>query len=128
MLWFWHSPGPYDASLQINYVYWMMQISIIATGIALWQALARSGPLTVFLAVTATGVQMSHLGAVLTFARDPLFSVHGTHDDAVGADATRGPATRWLIDVDPRGSLVDALFRRRDRKGFVADASQGTLG
>ena len=26
VLWFWHSPGPYDASLQNNYVYWMMQI------------------------------------------------------------------------------------------------------
>ena len=106
VLWFWHSPGPYDASLRNNYVYWVMQISIIASGIGLWQALARSGPLTAFLAVTATGVQMSLLGAVLTFARDRLFSVHELTTTPWGLTQLEDQQLGGLLMWIPAGLLL----------------------
>lgn len=76
VLWLWHSPAAYDESLRNNVLYWLMQVSLIVSAIFLWNATLHSGAFAAFLAVSATGLQMSLLGAVLTFARNPLFSVH----------------------------------------------------
>jgi putative membrane protein len=34
LLWFWHSPAPYDATFSSAFVYWSMHISLFAS--AMW--------------------------------------------------------------------------------------------
>jgi putative membrane protein len=78
-IWFWHIPGPYNATLQNNVVYWLMHVSTFAAAMLLWYGLIHGGidePGPALVAGFLTAMQMSLLGAILTFAARPLFSVH----------------------------------------------------
>ena len=77
-MWTWHMPGPYDATLQNNLIYWLMHVTTFGSAMAMWHFLlvrdqSRAGAA---VASVATGVQMSLLGALLTLAPSPLFVVH----------------------------------------------------
>ena len=76
VLWFWHSPGPYDLTMRDNRVYWLMQSTIIGSSVLFWLALLAADGFAAFLTASATGLQMSLLGAILAFANQPLFAVH----------------------------------------------------
>ena len=78
-MWTWHMPGPYDATLQNNYVYWTMHVTMFGAALLLWHALllrnaTRTG--LSFVVGFASALQMSLLGAVLTLAPKALFTVH----------------------------------------------------
>jgi putative membrane protein len=78
-LWLWHLPGPYDATLRDNLVYWSMHLSLIGTGLLLWTVLLndiRHSPGAAFIESLTTTIQMALLGAVLTLAPRALFEVH----------------------------------------------------
>lgn len=78
-LWFWHMPGPYDATFSSTLVYWCMHLTLFGSGICLWRALLHHRPerTAAVLAIGAlTSMHMSLLGAVLTFAGRPLFAWH----------------------------------------------------
>jgi len=90
-MWTWHMPGPYDATLKNNLVYWLMHVSTFGSALAMWHfLLRRDQSLGTAAAAIATGIQMSLLGAVLTLAPRPLFVVHFS--------------TTWPWDLSP---LVD---------------------
>ena len=75
VFWFWHMPGVYDATLRGDLAYWAMHVSVFGSAVILWIVLLRvSG--AALLAAFFTGVQMGGLGAILTFAAQPLFAVH----------------------------------------------------
>jgi putative membrane protein len=76
IFWIWHSPAFYDETLGSNIVYWLMHVTTVAAAVALWAAVFTSSAALAFLLLFATGLQMSLLGALLTFAGAPLFSVH----------------------------------------------------
>ena len=42
-IWTWHLPGPYDATLRNNGVYWAMHISTFGSALVLWHALLHHG-------------------------------------------------------------------------------------
>lgn len=78
-MWTWHMPGPYDATLQNNYIYWTMHVTTFGTAVLLWYGLLLqdvkfSG--AALVVACGTGIQMSLLGAVLTLAPHALFAVH----------------------------------------------------
>ncbi len=78
-MWTWHLPGPYDATLQSNYVYWAMHITTFGAALLLWHGLllryaAQPGPS--LLVGFGTAMQMSLLGAILTLAPRAMFHVH----------------------------------------------------
>jgi len=78
-LWFWHMPGPYDATFTSTFVYWSMHVTLFGSAILLWRELLHhTAQRTVdVLAVGAlTSMQMGLLGAVLTFAGHPLYFWH----------------------------------------------------
>jgi len=78
-LWFWHAPGPYTATFESDAVYWLMHLTAFGTALWLWTALLDStrDRLGDFLAAAlATTLQMGFLGAVITFAADPIYRVH----------------------------------------------------
>lgn len=78
-MWTWHMPGPYDATLENNIVYWTMHITTFGAALVLWYGLIGhdmrlSGA---GLAVACgTGIQMTLLAAGLTLAPKVLFAVH----------------------------------------------------
>jgi putative membrane protein len=108
IFWLWHSPLFYDETLRNNLVYWLMHITTFAAALALWATVFRSSALLAFLLLFATGVQMSLLGALLTFAAVPLFSVHEFTTTAWGLswleDQQLGGLAMWV----PSGLLLTA--------------------
>jgi putative membrane protein len=78
ILWLWHAPGPYDWGLATVAAYWLMQGSLLGSGLLLWRAIlapaAQPGPALVALAATVG--QMGLLGALIVFASRPLYAVH----------------------------------------------------
>ncbi|MFM9860409.1 cytochrome c oxidase assembly protein [Pseudoxanthobacter sp. M-2] len=79
-MWMWHAPSLYAAGISSGPLYWVMQASLLGSGVLFWQAVlslhARPGP--ALLALLATIVQMGMLGALLTFATRPLYAAHAT--------------------------------------------------
>lgn len=74
--WLWHAPPAYEAALSSYAIYWIMQLSLLATALALWRAV-RAAPVTGGIAaLLATMVQMGLLGALLTFSATPFYAPH----------------------------------------------------
>jgi putative membrane protein len=79
VLWCWHAPGPYAATFESGFVYWLMHATSFGAALWLWSALfqASRDRLGEFLAAAlVTTLQMGFLGAVITLAARPLYRVH----------------------------------------------------
>jgi putative membrane protein len=74
--WLWHAPGVYAAALSSTAVYWLMQLSLLATATAFWAAIQRAGPAVSLAAILASTVLMGLLGALIAFAARPLYAPH----------------------------------------------------
>jgi putative membrane protein len=108
ILWIWHSPVFYDETLRNNVVYWLMHATTIAAALALWMAVFNSRAPLAFLLLFVTGVQMSLLGALLTFAAVPLFSVHEFTTAAWGLTWLEDQQLGGLLMWVPAGLLLTA--------------------
>lgn len=77
-MWTWHMPGPYDATLRSNAIYWLMHLTTFGSAIVMWHflLLRDQGHAGTTVTAAGTGIQMSLLGALLTLAPRPLFVVH----------------------------------------------------
>nr|WP_256515202.1 cytochrome c oxidase assembly protein [Alsobacter ponti] len=77
VLWAWHAPALYDATLRDNAVYWTMHVTNLLAALALWRAILRAPTPGARVAVSfATGMQMGLLGAGLTLLPRALYAVH----------------------------------------------------
>ena len=108
IFWIWHSPVFYDETLRSNAVYWLMHATTIAAALALWMAVFNSSAPVAFLVLFASGVQMSLLGALLTFAAVPLFSVHEFTTAAWGLTWLEDQQLGGLLMWVPAGLLLTA--------------------
>lgn len=109
LLWFWHMPAPYDATLRGDVAYWTMHVTMFAAALWLWRVLW--GGTSVGLAGTAlvslfTGVQMSILSAVLTLTPRALFDVHFGTTTAWGLRPIEDQQVGGLIMWVPAGLLL----------------------
>jgi putative membrane protein len=75
-MWLWEAPGPYAATFSSSIVYWLMHISVAATAVWLWCALIAGTTAASLAASFASMMQMSLLGALLTFAPRALYAWH----------------------------------------------------
>jgi putative membrane protein len=75
-LWIWHAPGPYEAALSSDAVFWLMQGTLLGSAIAFWSAIGRAGPALAMAAILVSTVLMGLLGALITFAARPLYAPH----------------------------------------------------
>ena len=78
-LWYWHAPGPYATTFESVIVYWTMHLTTIAAAVWLWTALINEAGERLAAcagAILLTTVQMGLLGALITFARAPLYWPH----------------------------------------------------
>ena len=78
LVWLWHAPAPYAWALSGNAAYWLMEISLGLSALWLWHGILRpeQNPGAALAALLGTIIQMGLLGALLTFARSPLFEAH----------------------------------------------------
>lgn len=102
-LWAWHMPGPYTATFRSDALYWLMHLTmlLLATVLAirLFDGLGELGGAT--LAGIASMLQMSFLGALLTFAPQAWFDVHAATTTAWGfsplEDHQLGGLAMWIV-------------------------------
>lgn len=76
VFWTWHAPAPYAAALSSDSIYALMQLTLLASATAFWTAVRRSGPVAAMGAILITTVSMGLLGALITFAGQPLYEPH----------------------------------------------------
>lgn len=78
IFWAWHVPAAYGWALSSDGAYWLMQASLVGSGLAFWAAALspRLGPASLVALLIAMMAQMGMLGALLTFAPEPLYAWH----------------------------------------------------
>jgi putative membrane protein len=79
LTWFWHAPGPYAAALSSHGVFWAMEASLFGSALIFWRVTLSAAPALpggAALALLGMVVQMGMLGALLTFAPEPLYFHH----------------------------------------------------
>lgn len=107
-LWLWHMPSFLDATLQNNSVYWAMNACIVASAVWLWRETFGAGALHASIGVAFTSIQMTMLGALLTFAAAPLYSVYAFTTAPWGLPQLGDQRLGGLIMWVPAGLLVVA--------------------
>jgi putative membrane protein len=108
IFWLWHSPAFYDETLRSNLTYWLMHVTTVAAALTLWTAVFNSSAPVAFLVLFVTGLQMSLLGALITFATAPLFSVHEFTTSAWGLTWLEDQQLGGLLMWVPAGLLLTA--------------------
>lgn len=115
-LWAWHLPSLYDRALGDTAIYWLMQLSLLATATWFWRDLLAAPPVTAAMVSILAMAQMSMLGALLTFAREPLYASHAATTLPWGlaqvADQQLAGLVMWVPGVIPY-ALATALIARR---------------
>lgn len=76
ILWMWHSPPLYALALASDAAFWLMQLSLLGSGIGFWLAIRHAPELVAVGALLIGMMQMGLLGALITFAEVPLYAPH----------------------------------------------------
>ena len=105
VFWLWHAPPVYAAALSSDAVYWLMQATMLAGGVAFWAALRTASAPAAVAALLATMVQMGLLGALITFAPAPLYAPHFGTTGPWGLSALEDQQLAGLIMWVPAAGL-----------------------
>ncbi len=99
IFWLWHAPLLYGWAMASDAVYWLMQASLLGSAFAFWAAALSSGAKTpsVAIAFITAIAQMGLLGALLTFAPEPLYAPHLATTAAWGLSALEDQQLAGLI-------------------------------
>ena len=76
LFWLWHAPQAYDAALSHDAAFWIMQLSLLGSGVWFWSALRAASAPAAVVALLGVMVGMGLLGALITFAGAPLYGPH----------------------------------------------------
>ncbi|WP_372783504.1 cytochrome c oxidase assembly protein [Phenylobacterium sp.] len=102
-LWFWHAPGPYDATFASPLVYWLMHLTVFATALMVWNVLLEARAASAVPALTvgaASTLQMTFLGAIITLTPRLLYAPHVLTPYAwgmtQGSDQQLGGLIMWV--------------------------------
>jgi len=99
VLWSWHAPALYGVALSRPALFWIMQLSLLGTALLFW--LAVLSPRTAFhtsmTALLGATMQMGLLGAIITFARTPLYAPHFGNTEPFGLSALEDQQLAGLI-------------------------------
>ena len=84
--WLWHAPDAYTAALSSTPIYWLMQVTLLATATLLWGAIIAAPTGRAIVALLFSTIQMGFLGALLVFSGQPLYLPHLTTTVVFGLD------------------------------------------
>ncbi len=95
----WHAPAAYEAALGDDRVYWIMQVSLLASACGFWGAVRAAPTPAAAAGLLVVMVQMGLIGALLTFAPRALYAPHLLTTAAWGlsplADQQLGGLIMW---------------------------------
>ncbi|MGB8362772.1 MAG: cytochrome c oxidase assembly protein [Acidimicrobiia bacterium] len=118
VIWGWHVPALYDAAVAHEPIHLLEHASMLAASFLFWDAVmdARRGFLGRSILVFGTAFQTGLLGAVLVFARSPLYESH-LHQTFVSWSPLFDQQLAGLIMWVPMGgvflSAVAVIFFQR---------------
>jgi putative membrane protein len=122
VMWFWEAPGPYAATFTSDIVYWLMHGSVFAAALWLWSAMIADPVPAALVAAAGSMMQMSLLGALLTFAPHALYAWHQTTTAPYGLspleDQQFGGLLMWVPGAAPF-LVVTLLLSARLLSGSV---------
>ncbi|ANI79486.1 MULTISPECIES: cytochrome c oxidase assembly protein [Sphingobium] len=112
ILWFWHAPAAYDWALSSSLVFWTMQLTILVSAAGFWHVLARSAMPAKIIALFATMMQMSLLGALIAFSGTALYRPHWLTTQAWDLSPLADQQMAGILMWIPGGTLylAAALF------------------
>jgi putative membrane protein len=117
-LYLWHAPPLYDLALADDGVYWLMQLSLLGSATLFWRAVLapQAAPALAVLAIVASAALMGLLGALLSFAPEPLYLAHRIAPLAFGLSALEdqrlGCLIMWVPALLPYAALAAFTARR----------------
>jgi putative membrane protein len=126
MLWLWHLPLPYAWALSGSIPYWTMEVLLFLSAAWLWKEIldARRPSGAALMVCAATLLQMTALGAFLTFASHPLFSPHFLTSPAYGLSPLEDQQLAGLLMWIPASLPFAAAFLSRVAGAIIRPAGQ----
>jgi putative membrane protein len=127
VVWLWHFPVPYASAISSHLVFWTMQLSLLMSAIALWRViLSPAGSPGIALSMAlGTVMQMGLLGAMITFARNPLYVPHFASAEPFGlsplADQQLAGLIMWVPATLPYLAVALGLIARSLSRAANAD-------
>ncbi|MBA4800812.1 MAG: cytochrome c oxidase assembly protein [Euryhalocaulis sp.] len=118
ILWIWHIPAAYDLALSTVAIYWLMQLTLLASATWFWGAVfAKPGSLVDRMAfIVASFAQMGMLGAILTFAPQAVYAAHAVAPYAWGLtpleDQQLAGLIMWVPAAIPYAGAAAFMARR----------------
>lgn len=117
-LYLWHAPPLYDMALAHVGTYWLMQFSLLVSATVFWRATLapQTTPALALVAIVASAALMGMLGALLTFAPEPLYLAHRIAPLAFGLTALEdqrlGGLVMWVPALVPYALVATLVLRR----------------
>jgi len=115
VFWSWHAPSLYAQALSHDGVYWLMQISILASSVWFWAAVRSVSAHAAIVGLLAAMLLMGLLGALIVFAGQPLYAPHFASGTAWGLGPLEDQQAAGLIMWAPAAAayLLVALLKMR---------------
>lgn len=105
LMWLWHAPVAYSWALSSVPGYWLMQLTLLASGVWLWAVILGPARGPSLAAAAISLVQMGMLGAVILLAPQPLYAAHLFTTEPFGlsalADQQLAGAIMWIPAAGP---------------------------
>lgn len=117
-LYLWHTPPLYALALANVGVYWLMQFGLLISATVFWRAVLapQTTPALALIAIVASAGLMGMLGALLTFAPEPLYAAHRIAPLAFGLTALEDQRLAglimWVPALLPYAVIAAATMRR----------------
>ncbi|MGA0544093.1 cytochrome c oxidase assembly protein [Brevundimonas sp. VNH65] len=105
VFWAWHAPSAYTAALSNDLVYWIMQASLLASSVWFWMEVRRAPAPAAVAHLLIAMVAMGLLGALLTFAEQPLYAPHLLTTQAWGFTPLADQQAAGLIMWAPAAAI-----------------------
>jgi putative membrane protein len=110
-IWLWHLPRLYDAAVANEAIHALQHAMFIGTSLLLWWGLlygryGRAGYGAAVFYLFATAVHTGILGAMLTFARVPMYDVYASPAAMRGIDALGDQQVAGLVMWVPAGLVL----------------------
>ena len=105
VFWAWHAPGAYALALSSDAAYWAMQLSLLGSAVWFWIAARSASAPAAAANLLVAMVAMGLLGALITFAGDPLYAPHLLTTTAFGLTALEDQQAAGLIMWAPAAGL-----------------------
>ncbi|OYX29706.1 MAG: hypothetical protein B7Y99_12700 [Caulobacterales bacterium 32-69-10] len=108
VFWMWHAPPVYGAALSHDGLYWLMQLSLLASAMWFWAAVRAASAPAAVAALLAAMIQMGLLGALITFAGQAVYEPHLLTTAPWGMTALEDQQAAGLIMWAPAAAVYMA--------------------